>query len=359
MKIRLAIIGNGHQVRGFHFPYIRDERKDVDVSWVSGCTCTPIEIPGCPLKAAGLVEHCAEGTHLNDWKELLETNCPDAVIIATPNSTHEEMIRSALAAGVHVAVDKPPTLSSAGCRELVDLARQKNRVFLTISQRRYEAVFQAMKRRIEAGDLGEMRLINYFAAHSFGATGWRRRRSVSGGGILIDTAYQGIDTILWLLENSPQKIRPVWISADWILDSSEPDPKAQVELFASVRIVMSNGCIFNITASYENPKGSVDETIKMFGARGALRYVRDKLVSSKDRSAGTLTFQRQTGESFVDHDGQSRAMRWAPLKDFLDAIAAGRTTVLSPAADSVPVLQIIEAAYKSAANSGIPINYIS
>ena len=120
---------------------------------------------------------------------------------------------------------------------------------------------------------------------------------------------------------------------------------------------MSNGCIFNIAASYENPKDSIDETIKMFGDRGALRYVRDKLVSSKDRSAGTLTFQRQTGESFNDHDGQSRAMRWAPLKDFFDAIAAGRTTVLSPAADSIPVLRIIEAAYKSAANGGTPIKY--
>ena len=215
MKIRLAIIGNGHQVRGFHFPYIRDERKDVEVCWASGCTCTPREIPDSPLKAAGLVENCCGGSHLNDWTELLETDRPHAVIIGTPNATHQEMIRSALAAGVHVAVDKPPTISSAECRDLVNLAQQKHRIFLTISQRRYEDVFQAMKRRIEMGELGEMRMINYFAAHSFGATGWRRKKSVAGGGILIDTAFQGIDTILWLLEQSPKKIRPVWISADW------------------------------------------------------------------------------------------------------------------------------------------------
>jgi predicted dehydrogenase len=356
METRLAIIGNGQQVRRHHIPYL-ETRKDVKICWASGCTCVPNEIPECPLKRLRLLRKCREGSHLTDWKELLETDRPDSIIISTPNSEHVEVIRHALAAGVHVAVDKPPTIFSAECIDMVRLAEAQRRIFLTISQRRYEDVFQAMKRRIETGELGKIRMINYFAAHSFGASGWRRKRSRAGGGILIDTAFQGIDTILWLLEQAPKKIRPIWISADWILDSDEPDPKEQVELLGSVRIVMSNGCIFNVAASYENPKGSIDETIKIFGDRGALRYVRERLVSN-DQSAGRLTFQRQTGESFEDHDGQSQAKRWAPLKDFFDAIAAGRTRVLSPAADSIPVLRIIEAAYKSAANGGIPIKYI-
>jgi predicted dehydrogenase len=357
MKIRLAIIGNGHQVREHHLPYIRKEWSDVELCWASGCTCTESEIPGCPLKEIGLVACCAAGTHLNNWETLLKTSLPTAVIISTPNVTHGKMIRQALETGVHVAVDKPPTISSTECRDLVNLAQEKTRIFLTISQRRYEDVYQAMKRRIEAGSLGQIRLINYFIAHSFGPKGWRRKRSLVGGGVLLDSAYHGIDTILWLLRCLPEKdrINPVRVSADWVLDQDEHDSEERVEMLGSIRIIMSNGCIFNVVASYESPDGSIDETIKIFGNRGTLRYVRDKLART-DMSSGMLTFQLHTGESFVDNDGQSQGNRWAPLEDFFRAIGDERSTVFSPAADSISVLQILEAAYQSAANGGLPVN---
>ncbi len=355
MKMRVAIIGNGLQVRKHHLPYLLT-RADVELSWASGCACTPSERADCPLKKLGLVSDCTEGENLNDWKSLLQTDRPDAVIISTPNATHEAMIRSALAVDIHVAVDKPPTISPEACAELVRIADQKRRLFLTISQRRYEDAYLAMQKRLAADDLGNIRLINYFAAHSFGPQGWRREKRLAGGGILLDSAYHGIDTILWLLRHLPtgRKIYPIRLSADWILDSSQREPKERIELIGAIRIVMSNGCIFNIAASYENPTGSTDETIKIFGDRGALRYVRDELTKSP-MSAGRLTFQRQTGESYEDHDGHSQGKRWAPLKDFFDVVAAGSGKVSSPAADSIPVLCILEAAYQSAVRGGVSV----
>jgi predicted dehydrogenase len=356
MKTRVAIIGNGLQVRKHHLPYLQT-RSDVELYWASGCTCTPSEIPDCPLKRLHLISECGEGVRLSDWKVLLENKRPEAVVISNPNSMHAEVIRCALKANVHVAVDKPPTISPSECMELVDLAAARRLVFLTISQRRYEDVYQAMAAHLAPGELGEIRMINYFAAHSFTPVGWRKKLSLAGGGILMDTAFHGIDTILWMLKQSSKMISPVRISADWILDTKETQSE-QVELFGSIRIVMNNGCIFNISASYENPRGSVDESIKIFGELGTLRYVRDKLVCS-DMSAGVLTFQRQTGDFQQEYNGQSLAKRSAPLADFLDAIASKTISVQSPASDSISVLRILNCAYESARQGGIPIEYTS
>jgi len=85
MKTRLAIIGNGHQVRKFHLPYL-ESRQDVELCWASGCMCNQNEIQGCPLSRLGLVAACHEGSHLTDWKELLEKEPPTAIIISIPNS---------------------------------------------------------------------------------------------------------------------------------------------------------------------------------------------------------------------------------------------------------------------------------
>ena len=358
-RIRVGIIGNGFQARYHHWTYIKEQRsQDVQICWGSGCSCLPHEIDNCPLEKAELVSRCEPGAHLDTWKQLLPEQKVDAIIVSTPNGTHAGIIRQALELGIHVAVDKPPTISSAECKELTELAKRKNCIFLTISQRRYEDVYQKMAKRMASGDLGEIRLIQYFTSHSFGPARWRRMKSLSGGGIFVDSAFHGIDTILWLLKQLPNqnKIEPVRVSADWILDTLESDRAERVELIGSLRLIMSNGCIFNVSASYENPSGSIDETIKIFGKSGALRYLREELEKPdpKTMSAGKLTFQKSDGKWALDHDGNSQGKRWAPLEDFFNCIKDGRTDVISPAVDSIEVLRILEGAYRSAANWGEP-----
>lgn len=54
----------------------------------------------------------------------------DAVAIATPATTHEDIAAHCLAAGVHVLVEKPLALSGLGARLLVDLARDRDLVLM-------------------------------------------------------------------------------------------------------------------------------------------------------------------------------------------------------------------------------------
>lgn len=357
MRCHLGVIGNGFMVRTEHAPYLAkriESSGDVEVRWVRGCLCSEKERKGCPHGKTGWNAPCKPG-HAEDWRQLLENEPVDAVLVSLPNALHKEPIEAALSRGVHVTVDKPTTVSSEDCAALLRLAEEKDLIFVTQSQRRYEDVYQAIADHVRSGALGDIRLIQYMIAHEYlgrEIRDWTTRKSLAGGGALISSGYHGIDTILWLLSLGPQG--PVCarsVSAQWVVDDAD-DP---IETLASVRITLTNDGIFNATASFESPRGSLDENIKIFGTQGAIRLLRDR-PRKIDQSAAQLSFQHKSG-TYAEYNTQGLAgMRWAPLEDFLNAVLARlsgkRKEVLSPARDSLQTIRVIEAAYESALHGG-------
>jgi len=273
---------------------------------------------------------------------------------------HPDPIQKALNLGVDVSVDKPTTIGLKECSELVKLADSKQLVFVTLSQRRYEDVYQTVADIIKNGGLGEPRLINYMIAHEFferGKDTWRRRKSKAGGGALIESGYHGIDTILWLLGKCKNPIYAKSISAICYPDLESPYPHDAIETMTVARIRLNNDGIFNFIASYENPKGSLDENIKIFGSKGAVRIMRDRPYKTRsDQSAAILSYQHARGAYSVYDTREWVGQRWAPLEDFLEAVIArkeGREwKVLSPASDSLQTIKVIEKAYESAKLNG-------
>ena len=69
----------------------------------------------------------------------------DAVVIATPASTHEELVRAALNSGRHVLVEKPMALHAAGCQALCNLADSAGRLLMVGYTFLYNAGVRKMK----------------------------------------------------------------------------------------------------------------------------------------------------------------------------------------------------------------------
>lgn len=65
-----------------------------------------------------------------DFRELLAEETIDAVVVATPTSTHYELSKSALLARKHVLVEKPMVLDPAHGRELIELAERLGLVLM-------------------------------------------------------------------------------------------------------------------------------------------------------------------------------------------------------------------------------------
>jgi predicted dehydrogenase len=94
-----------------------------------------------------------------NYKELLEDSSIHAVHVLTPNALHHPICRAALQAGKHVLCEKPFTVSVQQARELVDLAAETGRANCIQHNLRYYPVVQQIRRMIEAGDLGEILIV--------------------------------------------------------------------------------------------------------------------------------------------------------------------------------------------------------
>jgi predicted dehydrogenase len=87
---------------------------------------------------------------------LMERKDIDAVVIATPISTHHALARQALLAGKHVLLEKPMTRTVEQAEDLIAIATRLERVLLVDHVFVYAGAVQKIKQLIDGGDLGRI-----------------------------------------------------------------------------------------------------------------------------------------------------------------------------------------------------------
>lgn len=97
--------------------------------------------------------------------DSLETACNDpavdGLIIATPNYTHIEVIRTAVKSGKHILLEKPMATTLSDAHEITQLARQYPAVFQIGLQYRFKATYiEAIHEALERQVLGEIKTIS-------------------------------------------------------------------------------------------------------------------------------------------------------------------------------------------------------
>ncbi len=127
--------------------------------------------------------------------KLLEAGDVDAVIIATPNCTHRQLVLDAVAAGKHVLCEKPLAMNLAEAREMLGAAREAAVRHMTAFTYRFVPAMRFLKFIVDRGDLG--RPLHYRAQrfqdwHVY-SLGWRQWRDKAGTGELGDMASHRID----------------------------------------------------------------------------------------------------------------------------------------------------------------------
>ena len=92
--------------------------------------------------------------------EVLEDPTVDALVIATPVSTHYDLALAALDAGKHVLVEKPLAGSSVEASSLVEAARERNLVLMPGHTFLYSPPVTMIHDLIRSGDLGEIYFVS-------------------------------------------------------------------------------------------------------------------------------------------------------------------------------------------------------
>jgi len=115
------------------------------------------------LKVCDLDEHRArqwgetlEVEYVTSYRDLIEDDDIQAVSIVTPSKTHYQLGKEFMEAGKEVLVEKPMTMDIDEARGLVEVAASNNRILMVGHIFRYHPAVSELKRRIDAGELGEI-----------------------------------------------------------------------------------------------------------------------------------------------------------------------------------------------------------
>lgn len=135
-----------------------------------------------------------------NYADVLRDPKVDAVLIATPHSMHGQHIGEAARAGKHVFAEKPITLTAASAQQAVDATRAAGVTLGLGFNRRYAPSFVEMKRRVLAGEIGE---ILHIEGHHSGPTGfglkpnyWRSTRAESPAGGMTPRGIHTVDAMI-------------------------------------------------------------------------------------------------------------------------------------------------------------------
>ena len=120
------------------------------------------------------------------------------VVISSPAETHFNIARESLLADKNVFVEKPLTLHEEEGRELIALAKERNKILMVGHLLQYHPVFMRLKEMASAGELGR---INYIYSHRLNLGKIRREEN-----ILWSFAPHDISMILSLAQEDPESV---------------------------------------------------------------------------------------------------------------------------------------------------------
>lgn len=284
----------------------------------------------------------------------------DAVIIATPTHTHPELVRGALAAGKALLCEKPlaPTFSEVS--DLVDVVSASTVTAQVGFHQRFHPIVNQLHGTVTSGDFGKtmgytLREDQFWPTGDVmpGHSSWRSRRSLAGGGALLEHSIHAAD-ILCFLFGPPVRVFSRQRSVFGF----------DVEDVAALTIEHESGVIGNLLTVFNGVRGREVRRLEIFFEHASVETTSDFIVGAPEDS---YVVQRADGPEHRLDLEELREQYFNSLavarRDFLfytyvatrawvDAALEGRPA--SPSfRDALVAHALVEAAYRSAVK-GLP-----
>ncbi|MDW8289766.1 MAG: Gfo/Idh/MocA family oxidoreductase [Armatimonadota bacterium] len=263
-------------------------------------------------------------------EQMLEQVELDAVDICTPPANHLEVALPAIERGLHVLCEKPLAHHPDAARQMVRAAEQRGVYLMTAFCHRFHPPVVALKRLIDAGDLGEVVMFrNRFAGPFPGVEErWFSDKEVAGGGVLMDTSVHSIDLFRFLVGEVAR--------VQAVVRRTNP-AIGEVEDTAIALLSTSDQRMGVIEASWVLAAGF--NVIEVYGTQGAA------MVHYWDGFRSRYKTHRMDDWQPLEEVGPDRFV--GELQHFVDA-CLGRTPLLVTGYDGLRAVEIVYEAYAAA-----------
>ncbi|MDR2138486.1 MAG: Gfo/Idh/MocA family oxidoreductase [Tannerella sp.] len=216
-----------------------------------------------PESARKLAETCGAEV-FSDIDTMIRRKGIDLVIICNPHPFHREVTIQAAQAGANVLVEKPLAATLEDCDAMIDACRAAGVKLGTVSQRRFYAPVQRIRRAIDAGKigvpaLGTVNMLGWRDRAYYDADPWRGTWNLEGGGVLVNQAPHQLDILLWFMGEADEV---------YGLRRNLNHPYIEVEDTALAILKFRNGGIGSIIVS-NSQKPGIYGKVQVHGSNGA------------------------------------------------------------------------------------------
>jgi len=278
--------------------------------------------------------------------EVLNNPAIDAVVIATPASTHYVLGKKVLESGKHAYIEKPIVLKEQDLLDLIDLAKNKRKVLMEGHLLLYHGAVNRMRQAIQDDLIGEVQQV-YCRRAGLGAIRFESN-------VLWDLGTHDISVVYYLLDEQPKIISAQ--AAQFY-----PQKTAEV-VFTAIKF--ASGKIAHIHNSWLDPHK--DRKAIAVGTKGMLimdELATDgkvKFIKKRVEYDPTKKFEH---ERYAYIDEGAEVLEYPevePLREeclhFIKACETG-TVPRSGGANSLRVLKTLLAAQRSLEADGTPVKY--
>ena len=193
---------------------------------------------------------------------MIRIEQPDIVAILTPSGMHAQHIKELIPYGKPIIVEKPLSLTLSDAEEVTRLARKTGVRLFTVLQNRFNPPIVHLKRAVDEGKLGDIRLANITVRWSRQPEyyeDWHGTWEMAGG-VLANQAIHHIDLLTWLLG------MPEFVSAISSKTNSENVEDSLVGMME-----YSNGALVSLELSTAIRPKDLEGSITLMGTKGTVK----------------------------------------------------------------------------------------
>mgnify|MGYP001606612201 CR=1 FL=1 len=276
--------------------------------------------------------------HTTDSKKIATNREIDIVIVSTINKYLAPLCLQALKAGKHVLCEKPLGVNTKEIAKCVAVAKRKKLIYKAGYNHRFHPAIIKAHELVDSGSIGKLMFIK--SSYGHGARPnyhkeWRAKKSLSGGGELLDQGCHVLDLMLWFSKKKVTQVQASLGAKFWPISPLEDNAFVLLELgdasasFHTSWTQWKNEFVFEVYGK--------DGYLKVNGLGGS--YGKETLIFGK-RIPGKVPIEKR-----YEFDGpdESWIQEW---KNFKQAIKDPKK-LLSPGSESLEIIGIIEKIYTS------------
>ncbi len=309
---RVGIIGAGSLSTRRIYPYIG----------VAGARLAAV----CDLERAKAEANAARwgGSVYTDWREMVESEALDGVIVCIGAEAHADLAIEIMRAGLPVYTEKPPAPSAERAWEVAAVAEESGLLCMTAFKKRYARCYRRAKQFIDSGEIGRRRLIAmHYCSGQYANDGSPR------GTFLFDFCIHAIDLVRFLFGDVSQ-VRAI----------------AQGMDAYAVSLGFPDGSVGTLSLCDGRTWQAPAEQVHLTGA-GSWMDIRNS-SSYTIWLGGEVTEAQEPPLATSAGDSGIETGHLTEIEAFVKALAGDPSEVVSPIAESARSMELLEAIERAA-----------